>query len=276
MAHRSLLPPRPPLEGEADHDLGEAPSWLPQPLRAPGPDRRLVAVGLLAAIAVGWWLLRPGATPVEDTLPMAQRTTATPADGAGTSPDAPSGAAGTEASATVASTTTEVSPLVVQAAGAVARPGVYRLAPGARVDDLIRRAGGLTPRADRNRINLAAPLADGERIWIAIRGQAGAPDVVAGTGGATSAGSSGSPTSPTGGGAAAGPAGSTSAPAGPVDLNTATQEQLEALPGVGPTTAASILAYRQQSGGFRSVEDLLEVRGIGDAKFEQLRPLVTI
>ncbi len=151
---------------------------------------------------------------------------------------------------------------MVQAAGAVAEGGVYRLPAGSRVDDLVRAAGGLAPDADRDRVNLAAPLADGERVWVPRAGQAEVPEVVAGSGGG-------------GGGGGPGPSGDPGAPA-VVDLNTATAEELDTLPGVGPATAAAILAYRDEHGRFASVDELLEVRGIGEAKLEQLRASVTV
>jgi competence protein ComEA len=165
-----------------------------------------------------------------------------------------------------------VAELVVQASGAVVHPGVYRLSADGRVDDLVREAGGLAPDADADKVNLAAPLADGERIWVPRTGETEVPAVVAG--GAGSAGGA----APTGaaapGGGGAGTTGAT-VPA-VVDLNTATAEQLDTLPGVGPATATAILAYRDENGPFASVDDLLEVRGIGDAKLEQLRPLVSV
>jgi competence protein ComEA len=135
--------------------------------------------------------------------------------------------------------------LVVDVAGAVRRPGLYRLAPGARVDDALAAAGGATPRADLDAVNRAAPLADGEQIVVPARGAA----------------------------AAAGGAPGTAAGA-PVDLNSATAEQLDTLPGIGPATAEKIVAYRQQHGAFHSLAELDAVSGIGPAKLEQLKGLV--
>ena len=142
-------------------------------------------------------------------------------------------------------------------AGQVANPGVYAVPAGGRVADAVIAAGGTAAEADVEQINLAARLSDGERIYVPKKGEA-APAVAASpapAGGATKAGA---------------------APAGPVDLNTATAEQLEALPGVGPATSKAILAYRSSHGRFRSVTELLEVPGIGPTKLEALRPLVKV
>jgi competence protein ComEA len=136
--------------------------------------------------------------------------------------------------------------LIVHVVGAVRRPGLYRLADGSRVADAVRRAGGSTRRADLSLINLAAPIADGLQVVVPRRQPAAA--------------------------AASGTAGAT--PAGPVHLNTATLEELDALPGVGPVTAQKILDYRQQNGGFTSADDLDAVPGIGPARLENLRELV--
>lgn len=247
MAHRSIPSSPSPLG---------ALSNLP-PIR-PGV---LAVVWALVVAAAGWWLLRPAAPPVESTIPLASAASTSVAPGA-----APAPAAGASAASTTSTVAVEV--VVVQAAGAVNQPGVYELEAGSRVDDLVRRAGGLSSRADRARINLAAALVDGERIWIPAKGEESVPEVVTGgasPGGGTTVGEEG-----------AGGSGRPSTPSGPVDLNTATAEQLDVLPGVGPATAAAIIAHREQVGPFQSVEDLLEVRGIGDAKLEQLRPLVTV
>ncbi len=144
-------------------------------------------------------------------------------------------------------------------AGAVAQPGLRTVPAPARVADAVAAAGGPSPDADLDRLNLAAPVADGQRIYVLRHGEATEPPVAGGAG--------------TGAGGASGASG---AGAGPVNLNTATAEQLDTLPGVGPATAQAIITYRQQHGGFRRVDDLLDVRGIGDARMEQLRPLVTV
>ena len=138
--------------------------------------------------------------------------------------------------------------LVVHVVGAVRRPGLYRLAHGARIADAVRRAGGATRRADLSLVNLAAQVSDGTQVVVPRRAVEAA--------------------APSGEGDAAAPA------SGPVHLNTATLEQLDALPGVGPVTAQKILDYRQQHGAFSSIEDLDAIPGIGSARLEQLRGLV--
>jgi competence protein ComEA len=145
----------------------------------------------------------------------------------------------------VAKAHTSHAQLVVDVAGEVRRPGLVHLPAGARVADALTAAGGVTAKADGALVNLAAPLADGEQVVVPARGSAGA-------------------------GASVGP-GSQSAP---VDLNTATPEQLDVLPGIGPATAAKIVAFRQAHGPFRSVEELDAVPGIGPARIEQLKGLV--
>jgi competence protein ComEA len=132
--------------------------------------------------------------------------------------------------------------LVVDVEGAVRRPGVYRFETGARVADAIARAGGTTRRADRALVNLAAPLADGQQLVVPRRG----------------------------GGAGAG-GGSPPAPAGPVDLNTASVEQLDELPGIGPVTAQKIVDYRAEHGPFTSVDQLDAISGIGPSRIDNLR-----
>jgi competence protein ComEA len=138
--------------------------------------------------------------------------------------------------------------VIVHVAGAVRRPGVYRLRAGARVDDAVRRAGGATRRADLSAVNLAAALEDGRQVLVPRR-EPGA--VGGGVNGATS-------------------------PPAKVNLNTAGEEELDGLVGVGPATAEKILGYREQHGSFGSVEELGDVPGIGERRLEALRELVTV
>lgn len=135
--------------------------------------------------------------------------------------------------------------IVVDVAGAVRRPGLYRLEHGARVADALARAGGATSKAQIDLVNLAALVSDGEQIVVPRRGA-----VVS----------------------ASGQEGSASA-AGPVHLNSATLEQLDSLPGVGPVTAQKILDYRTQHGAFGSLAELDAIPGIGPARIEQLKGL---
>ena len=135
--------------------------------------------------------------------------------------------------------------LFVYVVGAVRRPGLFRLKEGARVADALGRAGGPTRGADLTAVNLAAPLADGQQVIVPRRGPSGAA-------------ASGAP-----------------APGAKVSLATATVEQLDELPGIGPVTAQKIVDWRTTHGPFRSVEDLDDVPGIGPARIEQLRDLVT-
>ena len=148
--------------------------------------------------------------------------------------------------------------VLVHVAGAVRRPGVYRLPGDARVRDAVQRAGGAGNGGDPNAINLAAVLQDGAQVIVPHRAPA-VDGTVAAPGAAAAAGD-----------------GAAAAPAAPVNLNTATSEELQTLDGVGPATAAAILDYRTQQGGFRSVEDLDQVPGIGPKTMEALRDSVTV
>ncbi|MEU7845323.1 helix-hairpin-helix domain-containing protein [Micromonospora sp. NPDC049114] len=142
--------------------------------------------------------------------------------------------------------------LVVAVAGKVRRPGLVRLPAGARLADAVQAAGGPLPGVDVALLNPARKVTDGELIVVGVT-----PPPVPG----------GAPDPAAGGGPAAG---------GPLNLNTATLAQLDALPGVGPVLAQRILAYRDQHGGFKGVGDLRQVDGIGDARYEQLKDLVTV
>jgi competence protein ComEA len=133
--------------------------------------------------------------------------------------------------------------LVVDVAGAVRRPGLYHLAAGTRIADAVAAAGGATAKADVTLVNLAAPLADGEQVLVPLHG-------------------------------AAAVGGSAPSSTAPLDLNTASADQLDALPGVGPATAQKIIDYRQAHGPFRSIDELEAVPGIGPSKLAHLKGLV--
>ena len=192
-----------------------------------------LVVGLLAVVLLATHLLgsksAPGAVTVEA------------ATDAGPGADAAAPAPAAAASAYV----------VVDVAGEVRRPGVYRLRQGARITDAIARAGGATKHALVVAVDLAAPLADGEQVLVPRA------SAVGGTTGVSVAGTSG------------GPSGTA-----PLDLNTATAEQLDSLPGVGPVTAQKIVEYRQTHGPFTSIDQLDAIPGIGAAKIANLKGLV--
>jgi competence protein ComEA len=198
-----------------------------------GAGRQRTAVAVLALAAV----LAAGAV----------WTLAVPRPGAPA--DAPGAAAAAQTLPRAVREGAAVGRVAVHVAGRVRRPGLVRLAAGSRVQDAVRAAGGTTPGADLDAVNLARKLVDGEQVRIPARGQA-----------ATAAPPAGAPDGQ---------------PAGPLDLNTATAEQLDTLPGVGEVTAGRILAYRTAH-PFTSVDELLEVPGIGQRRFEQLKDLVTV
>jgi len=167
----------------------------------------------------------------------------------------------------------------VHVAGAVRRPGVYALPRGARGGDAVERAGGPRRGADLTAVNLAAVLEDGQQLVVPVRGAAGAGPVGAGAGPAGGAPAGGAPAggaagSPGGGGAGAAAGAGAPGARAKLRLATATQAQLEELDGIGPALAQRILAYREAQGGFRSVDELAEVDGIGEKRLEALRQAV--
>ena len=145
--------------------------------------------------------------------------------------------------------------IVVDVEGAVRSPGVYTLPAGSRVIDAVRIAGGATSRADLGSINLARPIADGERVYVPRRGEQ-------------------PPADPGGGGGASGASSGSSG--GKVNINTASESELESLPGIGQVLAQRIVDYRTQHGPFHDVKDLLKVEGIGQKKFDSLKDYVTV
>jgi len=154
----------------------------------------------------------------------------------------------------------EPAELLVYVCGAVRRPGVVRLPAGARVADALELAGGPTGKAELSAVNLAAKVGDGQQIVVPERAASGASAAV--------------PTAPTAAGSTAAAPG---APGGAlVNLNTASLEELETLSGVGPSTAQKIVDYRTANGGFTSIEQLMDVPGIGDAKYAAVKDSITI
>jgi competence protein ComEA len=207
-----------------------------------GPVHRAV-VAVVAALAVGlaaWWAVRDQAraVPVAPAAsdPAGAATPLAPV----VSSDGASGASGA---------TGPGEELVVDVAGKVRRPGIAVLPAGARVVDALEAAGGARRGVDLTALNLARPVVDGEQILVGV---------------APAAGVAGTLDSPVPGGEAL------------VNLNTADQAALDTLPGVGPVTADAILAWRDTNGGFTSVDELLEVDGIGEATLADLAPLVTL
>jgi competence protein ComEA len=232
---------------------------LPPPDEPEPPRRRRVdvphvrvvaALAVAASVLLVWWLLAGRPRTSEPVAPLAFASTAPP--GA-----SPSGApAGGPAPAPAE--------LVVDVVGKVRRPGIVTLPRGSRVYEAVEAAGGLKGRVDTTSLNMARELADGEQVLVGL-------DAVDAAGTGAGAG-------PPSGGAAAAPggAGTSGAPVAKVDLNTATAEQLDTLPGVGPVTAQAILGWRETNGRFTSVDDLLDVKGIGDATLAELRDLVVV
>jgi competence protein ComEA len=203
----------------------------------------VVAAVAAVAAAVGVWAGRPVAEPVP-ALPVV--AAGAPASGAppGSVPvPAPGGR------------------VVVNVAGKVRRPGLVTMPDGARVGEAVDAAGGALPAVDLTPLNLAARVVDGQQILVGVA----APPAAAAAPG---------PAAPAGGSAA--PAGGSPSAGGKLDLNAATLEQLDGLPGVGPVTAKKILDWRTQNGRFSAVEQLREIPGIGDARFGTLRDLVRV
>ena len=197
----------------------------------------LIVVVVVTLAGAGFWYTRSLPKPVEVASTLAPASA--PVSGA-------------PASAVVSgSPVASVVPLIVDVTGWVRRPGVYEFATGDRVIDAVNRAGGAREGADLSVINLAAPLADGTQVVVSKEGEVPA--------GAAAGGLPGAP----GSGAL-------------VNINTASETELETLNGVGPVTAAAIIQYRTDNGPFATVDDLMDVSGIGPATLEELRPQVTV
>jgi competence protein ComEA len=220
-------------------------------------DARMgVALLVVVAVIAGIFWYRIGVGGGDDApSARAVRSTATST----ASDSVPSGSSGDSTSPTTTAGTGHSGghALVVHVAGAVTHPGVVELPSGARVIDAIEAAGGGLADADLDRLNLAAKLADGQRVLVAHVGELTAPDTLSGG---------------TGGDAGSGTASSD----GLVNLNSATQAEIEALPGIGPVLAGSIIDERTRRGGFRSINELRDVRGIGEKRFADLRDKVTV
>ena len=222
--------------------------------------RRIVA-GLMAtalAVAAGWWLMRPAAAPVEVRLPMASVSVP---------------------SLSVPTVDASVVPgrLRVHVTGAVRRPGVYTLDAGARVVDAVRAAGGATDSADLERINLAQTILDTEQVMVPRRTASRPKVTVAPRHVPRPPVTTTSPGSPslTHEGSVSAPL--TSAPSSSrVNLNTASVDELDTLPGIGPATAKAIVSHRTRKGPFSRLEDLMAIDGIGPKKIDAIRDLVSL
>jgi competence protein ComEA len=209
---------------------------------------RIVGTAIAVVVVCGgaYWLVRTPSPPTEATLPHV--TTSMAASAVSETTVGPTASAANDE----ATSNTTLERLVVHVAGAVVAAGVYELPIGSRVEGAIAAAGGPVPDADANALNLAAPVVDGSRVYVP---RVGEPVPLPVTPGATVS--------------------SEPEAAAVVDVNEASASELEALPGVGPTTAAAIVAERDRNGPFLSVDDLERVAGIGPAKIEAIRPLVT-
>lgn len=275
LEHVTSLPPlgwvpgRPPVATEEPEEPVGRGEQLPRSIRSlrVAPAGRAVGgLALLVALAVAtaavaWWLARPQ----EQQLPPRVRTVGMPLQaGTGDQPER-SRLTGTSRPNDTSQPLAPVGSgrLFVHVVGAVRDPGVVELPPGSRVTDAVAAAGGVTRVAAPASVNMARPVLDGEQVVVLRRGDpAASPMNPAGVpAGASGAGA--------GGGAPAGPG-------EPVDLNSASLDQLDALPGIGPVLAQRILDWRTTNGRFSSVDELGEVSGIGEATLADLRPLVRV
>jgi competence protein ComEA len=214
----------------------------------------VVAVVAVAAGLVWFWAgARAGGVPAASATPRSAIGDGPPAGGPPSSLAAHNGDR----------TSTTGSPLAVHVAGAVARPGLYHLPAGSRVADALARAGGKLPRADLDRLNLAARLADGQKVLVTRRGDPLPPVEMASSGGGAGMAGTGAESAGVGAGE-------------PIDLNAADLAALDSLPGIGPATARAILEERTRRGGFRSTRDLLRVPGIGEGRFARLKDRVRV
>ena len=237
-------------------------AWWADVLHRVRGGRTEVGIGIVAVVVVAlvagvvWYRTSAdGAAPPPGRGASASRSGAEPTRSAAVDRAAP---VAVPAGATPVTVTTSPAAarhrgptVVVHVAGAVTRPGVLLLPDGARVIDAVEGAGGAAADADLDRLNLAARLVDGQRILVV---KVGAPAAAAPAAGADPS----------------------TDPGALIELNSATSAQLESLPGIGPTLAAAILAERDRRGGFRSINELREVRGIGEARFAELRERVTV
>ena len=247
--------------------------------------RVLLLVAVLALVAVVWGVTQFSAAPRAEQLASPSASAeSVQAVGAQQSPGAQSTAQPSESAQGGASGEATVR---VHVAGAVNNPGVYTLPAQGRAVDAIAAASGAAADADLDRVNLAGALSDGVQIYVPHRGETAAPAQIQPNGGTANAGQGNAANGAAQNGASQGgtqpqpartltPAGSAQKVSTPVNINTATAEELQTLPRIGPAMAQRIIAWREAHGGFRSVDELDAVPGIGPSMLENLRPLVTV
>ena len=251
--------------------------------------RVLLLVAVLALVAVVWGVTQFSAAPRAEQVASPSTSPNASAEsvqavGAQQSPGAQSTAQPSESAQSGASGEATVR---VHVAGAVNNPGVYTLPAQGRAVDAIAAASGAAADADLDRVNLAGALSDGVQIYVPHRGETAAPAQIQPNGGTANAGQGNAANGASQNGASQGgtqpqpartltPAGSAQKGSTPVNINTATAEELQTLPRIGPAMAQRIIAWREAHGGFRSVDELDAVPGIGPSMLENLRPLVTV
>ena len=251
--------------------------------------RVLLLVAVLALVAVVWGVTQFSAAPrAEQVASPSASAESVQAVGAQQSPGAQSTAQpGANPSESAQGGASGEATVRVHVAGAVNNPGVYTLPAQGRAVDAIAAASGAAADADLDRVNLAGALSDGVQIYVPHRGETAAPAQIQPNGGTANAGQSNAANGAAQNGASQGgtqpqpartltPAGSAQKGSTPVNINTATAEELQTLPRIGPAMAQRIIAWREAHGGFRSVDELDAVPGIGPSMLENLRPLVTV
>lgn len=251
--------------------------------------RVLLLVAVLALVAVVWGVTQFSAAPrAEQVASPSASAESVQAVGAQQSPGAQSTAQpGANPSESAQGGASGEATVRVHVAGAVNNPGVYTLPAQGRAVDAIAAASGAAADADLDRVNLAGALSDGVQIYVPHRGETAAPAQIQPNGGTANAGQGNAANGAAQNGASQGgtqpqpartltPAGSAQKGSTPVNINTATAEELQSLPRIGPAMAQRIIAWREAHGGFRSVDELDAVPGIGPSMLENLRPLVTI
>lgn len=251
--------------------------------------RVLLLVAVLALVAVVWGVTQFSAAPrAEQVASPSASAESVQAVGAQQSPGAQSTAQpGANPSESAQGGASGEATVRVHVAGAVNNPGVYTLPAQGRAVDAIAAASGAAADADLDRVNLAGALSDGVQIYVPHRGETAAPAQIQPNGGTANAGQGNAANGAAQNGASQGgaqpqpartltPAGSAQKGSAPVNINTATAEELQTLPRIGPAMAQRIIAWREAHGGFRSVDELDAVPGIGPSMLENLRPLVTV